>query len=53
MTDGFSGLTPLFLELLRDEFGGGGGKGQIWVTGMVEDEREWDRPASEVRSTPS
>ncbi|GAA5976744.1 hypothetical protein JCM11641_005681 [Rhodosporidiobolus odoratus] len=47
VTDGFSGLTPLFLELLRDEFGGGGGKGQIWVTGMVEDERGWDRPASD------
>ncbi|GAA5892952.1 hypothetical protein JCM6882_006903 [Rhodosporidiobolus microsporus] len=36
-SDGFSGLTPSFLELARDEFGGGTGKASVWVTGMLED----------------
>ncbi|GAA5838425.1 hypothetical protein JCM11251_004934 [Rhodosporidiobolus azoricus] len=51
LTDGFSGLTPSFLELVRDEFSGGNGKTSVWVTGMLDDASNWARPDSERSSS--
>ncbi|GAA6027838.1 hypothetical protein JCM8097_001741 [Rhodosporidiobolus ruineniae] len=45
LSDGFSGLTPSFLELLRDEFAGP--KQSVWVTGLVGDSRGWKREAND------
>ncbi|BGP14273.1 hypothetical protein JCM10213_005835 [Rhodosporidiobolus nylandii] len=48
LTSGSSGLSPLVLELLRDEFAGGtGGKSTVWVTGLCEDAEGWARGDSE------
>ncbi|GAA5859306.1 hypothetical protein JCM8547_001975 [Rhodosporidiobolus lusitaniae] len=45
LTDGFSGLTPLVLEMLRDEFCGS--KGAVWTTGFVKDAHGWAREDNE------
>ncbi|GAA6021336.1 hypothetical protein JCM10207_002702 [Rhodosporidiobolus poonsookiae] len=45
LSSGFSGLTPAFLELVRDEFAGP--KGSVWVTGMIADARGWRREDNE------
>ncbi|GAA5907327.1 hypothetical protein JCM5296_002693 [Sporobolomyces johnsonii] len=43
ISDGFSGFTTVFLEMLRDEFG----KSTVWTTAMLADASGWKRADSE------